>query len=152
VARACGSLGMTGGQSIDLASEGRSLSQAALEEMYALKTGALIEAAVMGPSCLAVALPAEKCSALLRFSRNIGVAFQIRDDILDVEGETDVIGKQAGADQRLKKATYPSLLGVAAARKRCEALLDAGLQQLEIFGDDAEPLRWLARYIIERRS
>jgi len=152
VARACGSLGMTGGQSIDLASEGRSLSQAALEEMYALKTGALIEAAVMGPSCLADALPAEKCSALLGFSRNIGVAFQITDDILDVEGETDVIGKQAGADQRLKKATYPSLLGVAAARERCEALLDAGLQQLEIFGDDAEPLRWLARYIIERRS
>ena len=80
------------------------------------------------------------------------MAFQIRDDILDVEGETDVIGKQAGADQRLKKATYPSLFGVAAATERCEALLDAGLQQLELFGDDAESLRWLARYIIERRS
>ncbi len=150
VARACGSLGMTGGQSIDLSSEGRSLSQAELEQMYALKTGALIEAAVMGPSCLADALPEEKQNALLGFARDIGVAFQIKDDILDVEGETGVIGKHAGADERLQKATYPSLFGVDAARGRCETLLDAGLQQLEIFRDDAEPLRWLARYIVER--
>lgn len=152
VARACGSLGMTGGQSIDLASEGRKLSQAELEQMYALKTGALIQAAVMGPSCLADALPEEKRNALLGFARNIGVAFQIKDDILDVEGETDVIGKHAGADQRLEKATYPSLFGIDAARVRCETLLVAGLQQLEVFGDDAEPLRWLARYIVERGS
>ncbi len=150
VARACGSLGMTGGQSIDLSSEGESLSETELEQMYALKTGALIEAAVMGPSCLADALPEEKRNALLHFARNIGVAFQIRDDILDVEGETDVIGKHAVADQRLEKATFPSLFGVDAARRRCETLLEAGLQQLEIFEDDAEPLRWLARYIVER--
>ena len=127
VARACGSLGMTGGQSIDLSSEGRSLSEPELEQMYALKTGALIEAAVMGPSCIADGLSAEKSKALLEFSRNIGVAFQIRDDILDVEGDTDVTGKQSGADQRLGKATYPSLFGVDAARGRCETLLRAGL-------------------------
>ncbi len=150
VARACGSLGMTGGQSIDLSSEGRSLSEKELEQMYALKTGALIEAAVMGPSCLADALSEEKRNALLGFASHIGVAFQIKDDILDVEGETDVIGKQAGADQRLAKATYPSLFGSDASRRRCEMLLEAGLQQLEIFNDDADPLRWLARYIVER--
>jgi len=152
VAKACGSLGMTGGQSIDLSSEGRSLSQAKLEQMYALKTGALIEASVMAASCLADDLPGDREDALLEFSRNIGIAFQIKDDILDVEGETDVIGKQAGADERLAKATYPSLFGIAASRQRCESLLQVGLQQLEIFGDDAASLRWLARYIVERGS
>ncbi len=152
VASACGSLGMTGGQSIDLSSEGLSLSETELEQMYALKTGALIEAAVMGASCLADTLSEDRQDALQRFARDIGVAFQIKDDILDVEGDTDVIGKQAGADQRLKKATFPSLFGVEAARSRCESLLQAGLQQLEIFEDDAEPLRWLARYIVDRGS
>ncbi len=152
VANACGSLGMTGGQSIDLSSEGLRLSETELEQMYALKTGALIEASVMSASCLANGLRAERQDALLRFSRNIGVAFQIKDDILDVEGETDVIGKQAGADQRLQKATYPSLFGLKAARQRCETLLQAGMQELEGFGHEAEPLRWLACYIVERGS
>lgn len=150
VARACGSLGMTGGQSIDLSSEGRSLSEPELEQMYTLKTGALIEAAVMGPSCIADGLSGENRNSLLGFARNIGIAFQIRDDILDVEGQTEVIGKQSGADQRLEKATYPSLFGVDAARGRCETLLQAGLRQLEIFEGDADPLRWLARYIVDR--
>jgi geranylgeranyl pyrophosphate synthase len=152
IAKACGSLGMTGGQSIDLSSEGRTLTETELEQMYELKTGALIEVSVMSVSCLADDLPADRQDALLRFSRHIGMAFQIRDDILDVEGETDVIGKQAGADERLAKATYPSLFGIEAARQRCETLLQAGMQELEIFGDDAEPLRWLARYIVERGS
>lgn len=150
VARACGSLGMTGGQSIDLSSEGCSLSETELEQMYALKTGALIEASVMAASCLADELPEGRQNALLGFSRKIGIAFQIKDDILDVEGETNVIGKNAGADQRLSKATYPSLFGIGAARQRCDTLLQAGLQQLEVFNADAEPLRWLARYIVER--
>ena len=152
VASACGSLGMTGGQSIDLSSEGLSLSETELEQMYALKTGALIEAAVMGASCLADTMSEVRQDALQRFARDIGVAFQIKDDILDVEGDTDVIGKQAGADQRLKKATFPSLFGVEAARSRCESLLQAGLQQLEILEDDTGPLRWLARYIVDRGS
>jgi len=150
VARACGSLGMTGGQSIDLSSEGRNLTESELEQMYALKTGALIEASVMSASCLTDELPDSRRNALLDFSRNIGIAFQIKDDILDVEGETHVIGKQAGADQRLAKATYPSLFGVDAARERCDVLLQAGLRQLEPFKKDAEPLRWLARFIVER--
>lgn len=150
VARACGSLGMTGGQSIDLSSEGQSLSKTELEQMYALKTGALIEASVTTASCLAGELPDDRQRALLAYARNIGVAFQIKDDILDVEGETKVIGKQAGADRRLAKATYPSLFGIDAARQRCDRLFEAGMQQLEIFEDDAEALRWLARYIVER--
>ncbi|MFQ6004397.1 MAG: polyprenyl synthetase family protein [Woeseia sp.] len=150
IASACGSLGMTGGQSIDLSSEGLSLTEAELEQMYALKTGALIEASVASASILADDLPADRQDALSGFARSIGVAFQIRDDILDVEGETDVIGKQAGADQRHAKATFPSLFGTEAARQRCDALLQASLQELDIFGDDAEPLRWLASYIVDR--
>ena len=141
---------MTGGQSIDLSSEGRSLSEPELEQMYALKTGALIKAAVMGPSCLADGLQRDEQNALLGFAHNIGVAFQIKDDILDVEGDTQVIGKQAGADQRLQKATYPSLFGVDAAKSRCETLLNAGLQKLDVLEESAEPLRWLARYIVDR--
>lgn len=152
VANACGSLGMTGGQSIDLSSEGQRLTEPELEAMYALKTGALIEASILSASCLADSLSPQKRDALSHFSRNIGVAFQIRDDILDVEGETHVIGKRAGADQHLDKATYPSLFGTEAARRRCETLLEAGLRQLEIFDRDAEPLRWLARYIVNRGS
>jgi len=150
VAEACGSLGMTGGQSIDLASEGQVLSAAALEEMYYLKTGALIHACVMSAACLAADLSPAKTAALDGFSRDIGLAFQIRDDILDVAGETDVIGKRAGADQRMSKATWPALFGLDEARSRCDQLLDAGMEKLAIFGDDAEPLHSLAAYIVER--
>jgi farnesyl diphosphate synthase len=150
VAEACGSRGMTGGQSIDLASEGQVLSAAALEEMYFLKTGALIRACIMSAGCLAGVLSARKTSALDLFSRDIGLAFQIRDDILDVAGETEIIGKRAGADQRMSKATWPALFGLEEARRRCDQLLDAGTEKLAVFGDDAEPLHSLAAYIVER--
>jgi len=152
IASACGSIGMTGGQSIDLASEGESLSAAELEHMYALKTGALIHASVMSACLLAEGLSKEKFDALDSFARDIGVAFQIRADILDVEGETHVIGKPAGSDVSLNKATYPALFGVDESRNRCSRLLDRGVERLSEFGDAAEPLRWLARYIVERRS
>ncbi len=150
VANACGSVGMTGGQALDLAAEGRSLSADEIENMYALKTGALIHAAVLSASLLADNLSAEHASAIDAFGRTIGIAFQIRDDILDVEGDTEVIGKRAGADQRLNKATYPGLIGLDQARSRCDELLRASLEQLDDFGDDAGPLRWLARFIVER--
>jgi farnesyl diphosphate synthase len=150
VGEACGSLGMTGGQSIDLASEGRVISEQDLQLMHSLKTGALIRASVMSAACLASGLSAEKSAALLDFAESLGLAFQIRDDILDIEGQTDVIGKQAGADIRKSKATWPALFGIDASRQRCAALLDNGLRALEPFGDSAAPLRWLARYIVDR--
>ncbi|MBT8100950.1 MAG: polyprenyl synthetase family protein, partial [Gammaproteobacteria bacterium] len=112
VADACGSIGMTGGQSIDLAAEGQSLSIAELEHMYALKTGALIHASVMSACMLAPDASNDRKRALDDFSRKVGVAFQIRDDLLDVEGETAVIGKPVGSDEGLQKATYPSLFGI----------------------------------------
>jgi farnesyl diphosphate synthase len=150
VADAVGSVGMTGGQSMDLAAEGQTLSAAEIEHMYALKTGALIHASVASAALLAEDLPEDQASAMDAFGRTIGVAFQIKDDILDVEGETEVIGKQSGADQRLGKATYPGLVGIEEARSRCDSLLRSALEQLDDFGNDAESLRWLARFIVER--
>jgi farnesyl diphosphate synthase len=150
VADACGSTGMTGGQSIDLASEGQTLQVDDLERMYALKTGALIRASIMSAALLATDLDEEKYAALDEFARGIGVAFQIKDDILDVEGDTNIIGKPVGSDAGLDKATYPALYGIEKSRLRCNELLHQGLARLDILSDDAEPLRWLARYIVER--
>ncbi len=149
-ADACGSVGMTGGQSIDLAAEGATLSAAELEHMYALKTGALIHASVVSACLLRDDIDAERTAMLDAFGRDIGIAFQIKDDILDVEGETDVIGKPAGSDAKLGKATWPSLFGLEASRARCDELLRTALARLETFGADAAPLEWLARFIVAR--
>jgi geranylgeranyl pyrophosphate synthase len=150
VADACGSIGMTGGQSIDLAAEGIALDAAELERMYSLKTGALIHASIISASLLHENLDSERVRALDAFGRDIGIAFQIKDDILDVEGETDVIGKPAGSDAKLGKATWPSVFGLEASRERCDELLHKALSHLEIFGADAAPLKWLARFIVRR--
>ena len=150
LAGACGSIGMTGGQSIDLASEGQQLSQAEVEHMFSLKTGALIHASVVSACLLADSLPEAQFRDLDAFARGIGLAFQIKDDILDIEGETDVIGKPAGSDAELDKASFPGLFGLEAAHARCEELLEANLKRLDSLGVRAEPLRWLARYIVHR--
>jgi farnesyl diphosphate synthase len=152
LANACGSIGMTGGQSLDLAAEGQALDAEQIEHMYSLKTGALIHASVVSASDLSAGLSPERMSALDAFGRTIGIAFQIKDDILDVEGDTEVIGKPSGSDQRLDKATYPSLTGCTRARQRCDDLLKGALEHLDDFGADAEPLSWLARFIVERGS
>ena len=150
IADACGSVGMTGGQSIDLEAEGRTLTVDELEHMYALKTGALIHAAIVSACVLSDSVSSAESQALDNFGRDIGIAFQIKDDILDIEGETQVIGKPAGSDIALGKATYPALLGVDAAHKRSDELLANALDSLRIFGERATSLEWLARYIVER--
>jgi len=150
VTEACGSLGMTGGQSIDLASEGRVLSVAELTEMHSLKTGALFRACVMSVTGLTSSLSAQERVSLERFSRDIGLAFQIRDDILDVKGETTVIGKRTGADQRLQKATWPALFGIDGSVQRCDELVQSALDNLSVFGASANSLKSLASYIVER--
>jgi geranylgeranyl diphosphate synthase, type II len=152
VGEACGSLGMTGGQAIDLASEGRSISEQDLRQMHSLKTGALIRASVMSAACLANGLATERRKALQDFSESLGLAFQIRDDILDVEGHTEVIGKRSGADRKKLKATWPAMFGMDASRARCAELLAKGLGSLAPFGASAEPLRWLARFIVDRSA
>jgi farnesyl diphosphate synthase len=151
IADACGSIGMTGGQAIDLAAEGETLPAQELEHMYALKTGALIHAAVVSAHRLRDQVDPEECAALDAFGRKIGIAFQIRDDILDVEGDTSVIGKPSGSDERHGKATYPALFGVEASRARCDELLAQALGHLDRFGKRAASLAWLARYIVGRQ-
>jgi geranylgeranyl pyrophosphate synthase len=147
---ACGSTGMTGGQSIDLAAEGTTLSVGEVEHMYSLKTGALIHAAVMSACLLSGDTDTDDAAALDRFGRDIGIAFQIQDDILDVEGDTEIIGKPAGSDELLEKATYPALFGIDASRRRCDEFLAGALKSLDRFGVSATPLASLARYIVER--
>ena len=150
ITKACGSEGMTGGQWIDLSAEGKSLSAAELEHMYSLKTGALIHASVISACLLCGDLSAANAAALDQFGHSIGCAFQIKDDILDVEGDTETIGKRAGSDESLDKATYPALFGVDASKRRCNELLDDALANLVQFGQDAAPLAWLARFVVER--
>jgi len=150
LARASGSLGMVGGQALDLASEGSDLDLPALENIHGHKTGALIRASVRMAALAADDLAAEQATALDDYAASIGLAFQVQDDLLDVEGETEVIGKAKGADAAHDKATYPSLLGVEAAHATAERLVDEAVTALEAFDTSADPLRWIARYIIDR--
>ena len=150
IADACGSIGMTGGQSIDLAAEGQTLTVKELEHMYTLKTGALIHAAIVSACAFREDIDPTCAARLDRFGKSIGIAFQIKDDILDVEGDTEVIGKPSGSDEKLKKATYPALFGIEASRRRCDELLHNAMDDLAPLGDAAAPLKWLARYIVER--
>jgi farnesyl diphosphate synthase len=150
LAEACGSEGMTGGQAIDLASEGAQLDAAELEHMYRLKTGRLIRVSILSAAACPPWPGRDREHALERFADYLGLAFQIRDDILDVEGETAVIGKQQGADEAREKATYPALFGMDRARERVAELLDAALRELAAFGAGANYLAHLARLIAER--
>ena len=150
IAEACGSEGMTGGQAIDLASEGQQLDAAELEHMYRLKTGRLLRASILVPTCLPPEVDLSGRHSLEHFADCIGLAFQIRDDILDVEGETAVIGKQQGADIARGKATYPAMFGMAAAQRRVAELLEAALADLDFLGERANTLRGLAQMIAER--
>lgn len=150
LAAATGSRGMTGGQAVDLESEGKRISAADLEALDRDKTGRLIRAAVLMPCCAVPDLPAASRAALDRFAECVGLAFQIRDDLLDIEGEQALTGKTHGADAARGKATYPSLMGMESAKHRADALYAEALAALEPFGDAAEPLRWMARCIVHR--
>ncbi|WP_296897513.1 (2E,6E)-farnesyl diphosphate synthase [Thiohalocapsa sp.] len=150
LAQASGAAGMLGGQALDLASEGRRLDLAALKNIHSHKTGALIRAAVAMAPIAADTPEADAIEALDRYAACIGLAFQVQDDLLDVEGDTAVIGKASGADAAHHKATYPSLLGLDAAHAAAQELVDSALAALSGFDDRADPLRWIARYIIDR--
>lgn len=150
LALACGSRGMAGGQAIDLAAVGRELDIAELEDMHIHKTGALIRASVLLCALSARQISPAAIDQLDQFSKYIGLAFQIRDDILDVEGETETLGKTKGADSALNKPTYPALLGLAGAKQRALELHESAMAALEPFGQRADTLRQVAQYIVER--
>jgi farnesyl diphosphate synthase len=150
LAAATGSLGMAGGQAMDLESEDRPLHAGELEALDRAKTGRLIRAAVLLPCCVAADLPPDARAALDRFADCMGLAFQIKDDVLDVEGDQALTGKTQGADAARGKATYPALMGLDAAKQRADALYAEALHALERFGDAAEPLHWMAHCIVQR--
>ena len=137
LARASGTLGMAGGQALDLAATGRRLEPRQIEDMHALKTGALIRAAVLMACAADSGLPAAKRDALDRYGRAIGLCFQIVDDLLDVLGDPAVTGKVAGSDALRGKPTYPAIAGVTAARVRAAELAGAGIEALADFGPEA---------------
>lgn len=149
---AAGPAGMVGGQAIDLGSVGQKLDREALETMHRHKTGALIEASVLLGALASGKADDLSLKALLQYARAVGLAFQVQDDILDVESDTATLGKTQGKDEAHDKPTYPALLGLDAAKDYALELRDQALHVLRAFGNSAEPLRELARYIVERRS
>ncbi len=150
LAIAAGSRGMCGGQAIDLAAVGQPLDIAQLEDMHIHKTGALIRAAVQLAALCAPGLDAATLRSLDRYAKCVGLAFQIRDDILDVEANTETLGKRQGADIARAKPTYPSLLGLDEAKERARLLHEDALASLEQFDERADALRGVSHYIIER--
>jgi geranylgeranyl pyrophosphate synthase len=150
LALAAGSRGMVGGQAIDLAAVGCTLDIAELEDMHIHKTGALIRAAVRLAALAAPELDHDTLHRLDHYAKCVGLAFQIRDDILDVEGDVATLGKRQGADLALNKPTYPGLLGLDEAKNRARQLHEEALASLASLDERAEPLRGLSHYIVDR--
>ncbi|TGN38164.1 polyprenyl synthetase family protein [Marinobacter confluentis] len=150
LAKGSGHLGMVRGQAIDLESVGKQLSIENLESMHRHKTGALIVAAVKIGALTAPDLRPGQIEDLTSYARTLGLAFQVQDDLLDIEGDTQVIGKPQGSDQARGKPTYPSLMGVEQAREYLAGLLKNALGSLESFGNEANVLRAMADYVVAR--
>jgi geranylgeranyl diphosphate synthase type II len=151
LAEAAGSRGLIAGQVVDLESEGRVIDETLLDYMHTHKTGSLITASVMLGATLAGAT-LQQLDCLRAYGEAIGLAFQITDDILDVTGTTSDLGKTAGSDAKKNKATYPALHGMKNAQDRLHALYETAIHALQSFDEKADPLRGIARYIIERTS
>ena len=150
LAQAAGTAGMAGGQAVDLAAVGQRLSVNAVENMHRRKTGALIKGSVLLGAVGAGIQSSTDFQALELFGDEIGLAFQIQDDILDVEGDAAVLGKQTGADAALSKPTYPSTVGLRAARERARDLRDRAIQALAPLGTRSTPLVELAHFVVSR--
>ncbi|CAH0991542.1 Farnesyl diphosphate synthase [Sinobacterium norvegicum] len=149
LALAAGPVGMVGGQALDIAATDQRVNLEQLEQMHSLKTGALIRAAVaMGAICAGAS--EQQRIALDHYARAVGLAFQVHDDILDVESDTTTLGKTAGADIALNKSTYPALLGLSQAKDMAQQLLQQALTALKDFDEHADTLRQLAHYAVTR--
>ncbi|MCK5719331.1 MAG: (2E,6E)-farnesyl diphosphate synthase [Thiomargarita sp.] len=150
LALATGSRGMAGGQAIDMESIGKSLNIAELENMHVHKTGALIRTSINLAMLASETITEAQQQKLDHYAKCIGLAFQIQDDILDVESNTEVLGKQQGSDIAHNKVTYPALLGLSGAKQMALELVNDAKSSLNIFDNKAEPLSLLANYIITR--
>ena len=152
IAVCAGTYGMVGGQVVDMESEGKpEMDLPTVQYIHTHKTGALIKASVVAGALLGGA-DQQQLAAIRRYGEAAGLAFQIADDILDIEGTTEEIGKDAGSDEARGKATYPAVMGLAAAKQEAQAMMDEAMLSLEMFGAAAEPLRAIARYIVERKN
>ena len=151
LARAAGMNGMVGGQMLDLMAENDDLDMPAITRLQRLKTGALIEFSCEAGAVLGKA-PEPARAALRAYAHDVGLAFQIVDDLLDVEGDAAEVGKKTGKDAEAGKATFVSLLGVERARSQAEMLTEQAVQHLDPFREAADPLRDLARFVFNRRA
>jgi geranylgeranyl diphosphate synthase, type II len=142
---------MIGGQVVDLESEGKTIGPEALEYIHRSKTGALLTACTRA-GALAAGADAARLEALTGFGRKIGLAFQVIDDILDMTSSSDRLGKTAGKDQKVKKATYPALYGIEASRRKAEELIREALAQIKKLDNRAEPLREMAHFVSSRTA
>jgi farnesyl diphosphate synthase len=149
LARAAGPAGMAGGQMMDLVAEGRELDLPAITRLQQLKTGALIEYAVEAP-CIMVKLPSEARTPYRGYARNIGLAFQIADDLIDHSGDEAAAGKRTGKDAHAGKATFVSVLGPDRARQQASLLVEQAIEHLSGHGSEADLLRAIARFAVER--
>lgn len=150
VAAAAGYEGMIGGQMADITSEGHRIALSKLEQLHLMKTGALINAAIKTGAILGGGT-LEQIQHLDSYAQNLGLAFQITDDILNVEGDPALLGKAVGTDEQKKKSTYPALLGLEESRKLAANRVKEALQSLEYFNKKADPLRAVAQYVIDRK-
>jgi geranylgeranyl diphosphate synthase type II len=152
IASCAGSKGMVGGQVVDMECEGKhDIDLPTVQYIHIHKTGALIKASIKSGALLGGA-SGEQLASLVRYGEAIGLAFQIADDILDIEGTTEELGKDAGSDQARGKATYPAVVGLEESRRRAAELLDLALEALAGFDHRADPLREIARYVVARKS
>lgn len=152
LAQASGSRGMCGGQAIDLEAVGQTLDLPALENMHIHKTGALIRSSVTLGALTCESADEEVLKRMDHYAKCIGLAFQIQDDILDIESDTETLGKPQGSDVASDKPTYPALLGMDGAKERARDLRDEAISSLESLDERADPLRWMADYIISRSN
>jgi geranylgeranyl diphosphate synthase, type II len=151
VAQAAGINGMVGGQVVDIESEGKEVDLPTLQFMHSHKTGAMLLVSVQAGARLGGATE-EGFTALTRYGERIGLAFQITDDILDIEGKVEILGKTPGSDRSKKKATYPSVVGLDESRRRAGELVERAVEALSLFGAEADPLREIGRFIATRNS
>jgi geranylgeranyl diphosphate synthase type II len=152
IAVCAGSRGMIGGQVVDMESEGKKdIDFATVQYIHTHKTGALIKASLKCGALIGGA-DGSRLDAVTRYGEAVGLAFQIADDILDIEGTTEQIGKDAGSDQTRGKATYPAMIGLAESKQRASELVETAVEALAGFGEKADPLRAIATYIVKRKS
>jgi len=150
ISNATGSKGITGGQQLDLNAEEKMISQSELEHIYRQKTGKLLRACVLAPTCF-IDISLEKMSALEKYIDAIGLAFQIKDDIIEAEGSTEIIGKPSTSDIRQGKSTFPVLFGLDESKKRILELLELAQNEISSFGENSSPLQYMATSIISRK-